>query len=42
MANQKIIEKKMSVVDEITAKMKDASSIVFFEYRGLTVGASAL
>ena len=37
MANQKIIEKKMSIVDEITSKMKDASSIVFFEYRGLTV-----
>lgn len=38
MANQKIIEKKMSVVDEITSKMKDASTFVFFEYRGLTVG----
>lgn len=37
MANQKIIEKKMSIVDEITSKMKDASSFVFFEYRGLTV-----
>lgn len=37
MANQKIIEKKMSVVDEITSKMKDSSSFVFFEYRGLTV-----
>ena len=38
MANQKIIEKKMSIVDEIASKMKDASSFVFFEYRGLTVG----
>ena len=38
MANQKIIEKKMGIVDEITSKMKDASSFVFFEYRGLTVG----
>ncbi len=37
MANQKIIEKKMNIVDEITSKMKDASSFVFFEYRGLTV-----
>ena len=37
MANQKIIEKKMSVVDEITSKMKESSSYVFFEYRGLTV-----
>ena len=37
MANQKIIEKKMNIVDEITSKMKDSSSFVFFEYRGLTV-----
>ena len=37
MANQKIIEKKKNIVDEITSKMKDASSFVFFEYRGLTV-----
>ena len=37
MANQKIIEKKAVVVDEIAAKMKEASTFVFFEYRGLTV-----
>lgn len=37
MANQKIIEKKQTIVEEISGKMKEASSIVFFEYRGLTV-----
>ena len=37
MANQKIIEKKQEVVNEITDKMKNASTYVLFEYRGLTV-----
>lgn len=37
MANQKIIERKATVVDEIESKLKEASSVVFFEYRGLTV-----
>lgn len=37
MANQKIIEKKESVVNEIVDKMKNSSSYVLFEYRGLTV-----
>ena len=37
MANQKIIEKKASVVEEIKEKIQNASSVVFFEYRGLTV-----
>lgn len=37
MANQKIIEQKATVVDEIASKMKEAASYVFFEYRGLTV-----
>lgn len=37
MANQKIIEKKESVVNEIAEKMKNASTYVLFEYRGLTV-----
>ena len=37
MANQNIIAKKKEVVSEIAGKMKDASSVVFFEYRGLTV-----
>lgn len=37
MANQKIIEMKESVVNEIVDKMQNASSYVLFEYRGLTV-----
>ena len=37
MANQKIIEGKASVVEEIKAKVENSSSVVFFEYRGLTV-----
>lgn len=37
MANQKIIEQKASVVEEIADKMKNSSSYVLFEYRGLTV-----
>lgn len=37
MANQKIIEKKELVVKEIEEKMKNASTYVLFEYRGLTV-----
>ena len=37
MANQKIIEKKESVVNEIVDKMKNSSSYILFEYRGLTV-----
>ncbi len=38
MANQKIIEQKANVVKEISDQIKEASSIVLFEYRGLTVG----
>ena len=37
MANQKIIDAKATVVDEIANKMKESSSYVLFEYRGLTV-----
>lgn len=37
MANQKIIEQKASVVNEIADKMKNASTYVLFEYHGLTV-----
>ena len=36
MANKLIIEKKASVVDEIASKIKDSSSVVFVDYRGLT------
>lgn len=38
MANQKIIEKKSQKVDEIAEAIKDAAGVVWFEYRGLTVG----
>lgn len=38
MANQKIIEKKKDIVNEIANKMKESATYVFFEYRGLTVG----
>ncbi len=37
MANQKIIAKKQEIVNEITDKVKEASSTVLFEYHGLTV-----
>ena len=37
MANQKIIEMKESIVNEIADKMKESSTYVLFEYRGLTV-----
>ncbi len=38
MANQKIIERKSQTVSEIADKIKNSNSVVFFEYRGLTVG----
>ncbi|CCY28678.1 MAG: 50S ribosomal protein L10 [Candidatus Faecisoma sp.] len=37
MANQKIIEQKQNVVNEISDKIKNSSSVVWFEYQGLTV-----
>jgi len=37
MANQKIIDQKESIVNEISEKMKESSTYVLFEYRGLTV-----
>ena len=37
MANQKIIDAKAAVVDEIADKMKSSASYVLFEYQGLTV-----
>ena len=37
MANQRIIDEKKKVVEEIASKMKESASYVFFEYRGLTV-----
>ncbi len=35
MANQKILEKKQAVVDEIKQKYEDSASIVLFDYRGM-------
>lgn len=37
MANVKILEKKQTIIDEISNKVKESSSVVFFEYQGLTV-----
>ena len=36
MANQKILDKKQEIINEISDKTKEASSIVLFEYQGLT------
>lgn len=37
MANAKILEQKQNVVNEIKEKFQNASSVVVFDYRGLTV-----
>ena len=37
MANQKIIDAKATVVDEIAEKMKSSATYVLFDYQGLTV-----
>jgi len=36
LANQKILDKKQEIINEISEKTKDASSVVLFEYQGLT------
>lgn len=36
MANQKILDKKQEIISEISEKTEKASSVVFFEYQGLT------
>ena len=36
MANQKILDKKQETINEISEKASNASSVVFFEYQGLT------
>ena len=38
MANQKILDGKQNTIDEIISKIKESSSVVWFDYRGLTVG----
>lgn len=37
MANTNILTEKKSIVSEISDKVKDSSSVIFFEYRGLSV-----
>ena len=37
MANQKILDQKQEIVNEIADKVKNSNSVVFFEYQGLTV-----
>ncbi len=37
MANQKILDKKQQIIDEIAEKTKNAKGMVLFEYQGLTV-----
>lgn len=37
MANQKILDKKQEIIDEIADKTKNSNSVVLFEYQGLTV-----
>ena len=37
MANQKILDKKQEIIDEIAEKTKNASATVLLEYQGLTV-----
>ena len=36
MASAKILEQKQAVIDEIKQTVSDASTIVLFDYRGLT------
>ena len=37
MANQKILEGKQQIIDEIATKAKESAAFVVFEYQGLTV-----
>lgn len=37
MANQKILDRKQEIINEIADKVKNSNSVVFFEYQGLTV-----
>ena len=37
LANQKILDKKQEIIDEIAEKTKSATATVLFEYQGLTV-----
>ena len=37
MPNAKVLESKKAVVESLTGKIKDASSVVFVDYKGITV-----
>lgn len=38
MASQKVLEEKQAIISEIVDSVKESSSVIFFEYRGLSVG----
>lgn len=35
MATQKVLDEKQKVIDEISDRIKESSSVIFFDYRGL-------
>ena len=37
MPNAKVLENKKVVVDALTGKIKEATSVVFVDYKGITV-----
>ncbi len=37
MPNAKVLESKKAIVDTLTGKMKEATSVVFVDYKGITV-----
>ena len=41
MPNAKVLESKKAVVDALTGKIKEASSVVFVDYKGITVAQDA-
>ena len=40
MASEKILKQKQTVIDEIKSRVNEASTVVLFDYRGLTDGES--
>ncbi len=41
MPNAKVLESKKAVVDTLTGKIKEATSVVFVDYKGITVAQDA-
>ena len=41
MPNAKVLESKKAVVEALSAKIKEASSVVFVDYKGITVAQDA-